>query len=768
MLKVFLENVIRDAVTYTEHARRKTVSAMDVVYALQRQGRTLYGFSGPHGPQPVPAKKKRSPPRVDTSFSPAAPFVGSGNRQVVEVPLRTGAVNIALTYEDARKMEQDAAHRVAPDILDFSQRDPCQIANDLMKIYAGYLVRNHAVLHAPVAATGLQPARAATDADVRDRFYGRLGTAIFNNNVRTPSDARVEFSTLMTLRNSYGPIGPPQRIHVDFRVENETYVIGRFIGNGAFGIVHYLLTPFAGLSYADNINSSVDVPQNRTMSNAQRLIRGMWIQDVTFNAFPYKTITATVHGVARPNEQVEVKLDGAADFASVTPGSSQPWRFLGRSGATLVRIGRGTAELTIPAYNMRKTRTLTYTEEHQVQGSPRPAIDVRYEVQSTGIRLHPGIIDLVELNLRRADGGAGNIPNFRMLRLLDTTTPRVLKNFLDYVVSNREERRSKCAEMYVEALVQSTLFCALRGVDSRIQNKTPFSVPTKEKVARPEFLTTLTPRGEREKNLIRTGPHPRRYYLYDGPSFAMEGAGQMVHRLLSEDHSHSSVVREREFKFFFWRALKLLYRLQSRMRFVHGDLHAGNILYDGRSFENEPRATLTLIDCGFTYCRLPKVAADGSLRTNAPEYTGTVMRVSSSSVPQFVPSFDPLKILLSEWYSTQGVGNNYANTKCRDFMNSLPLVTRNEMAMHIYNDPANYPVHVQEWAATPHGRDLTVDEMQAIAQEGWYNSILLPHISPTQQNLDPGHHFTCAGMLNELTRELHPAASYREVSAIPL
>jgi len=41
VLKVFLENVIRDAVTYTEHAKRKTVTAMDVVYALKRQGRTL-------------------------------------------------------------------------------------------------------------------------------------------------------------------------------------------------------------------------------------------------------------------------------------------------------------------------------------------------------------------------------------------------------------------------------------------------------------------------------------------------------------------------------------------------------------------------------------------------------------------------------------------------------------------------------------------------------------------------------------------------------
>jgi histone H3/H4 len=46
VLKVFLENVIRDAVTYTEHARRKTVTALDVVHALKRQGRTLYGFAG--------------------------------------------------------------------------------------------------------------------------------------------------------------------------------------------------------------------------------------------------------------------------------------------------------------------------------------------------------------------------------------------------------------------------------------------------------------------------------------------------------------------------------------------------------------------------------------------------------------------------------------------------------------------------------------------------------------------------------------------------
>ena len=46
VLRSFLENVVRDSITYTELAKRKTVTALDVVYALKRQGRTLYGFGG--------------------------------------------------------------------------------------------------------------------------------------------------------------------------------------------------------------------------------------------------------------------------------------------------------------------------------------------------------------------------------------------------------------------------------------------------------------------------------------------------------------------------------------------------------------------------------------------------------------------------------------------------------------------------------------------------------------------------------------------------
>lgn len=46
VLKAFLEHVIHNAVIYSEHARRKTVTSMDVVYALKCQGKTLYGFGG--------------------------------------------------------------------------------------------------------------------------------------------------------------------------------------------------------------------------------------------------------------------------------------------------------------------------------------------------------------------------------------------------------------------------------------------------------------------------------------------------------------------------------------------------------------------------------------------------------------------------------------------------------------------------------------------------------------------------------------------------
>ena len=46
VIEEFLKKIIINAVTYTEHSRRKTMTANDVVYALKRQGCVLYGFGG--------------------------------------------------------------------------------------------------------------------------------------------------------------------------------------------------------------------------------------------------------------------------------------------------------------------------------------------------------------------------------------------------------------------------------------------------------------------------------------------------------------------------------------------------------------------------------------------------------------------------------------------------------------------------------------------------------------------------------------------------
>uniref|UniRef100_A0A914HFG6 Histone H4 n=1 Tax=Globodera rostochiensis TaxID=31243 RepID=A0A914HFG6_GLORO len=45
-LRDYLSRILRDAAVYCEHARRKTMKSMDVIYALRRQGNALYG----HGP----------------------------------------------------------------------------------------------------------------------------------------------------------------------------------------------------------------------------------------------------------------------------------------------------------------------------------------------------------------------------------------------------------------------------------------------------------------------------------------------------------------------------------------------------------------------------------------------------------------------------------------------------------------------------------------------------------------------------------------------
>ncbi|KAJ7624855.1 histone-fold-containing protein [Roridomyces roridus] len=45
VLSIFLRELLRDTVVYTQHACRTTASAADVVRAVRRSGRQLYGFN---------------------------------------------------------------------------------------------------------------------------------------------------------------------------------------------------------------------------------------------------------------------------------------------------------------------------------------------------------------------------------------------------------------------------------------------------------------------------------------------------------------------------------------------------------------------------------------------------------------------------------------------------------------------------------------------------------------------------------------------------
>ena len=46
VLLIFLEDIIRDIMTYVQYRRGMSVHLSDVIYALKRRGRTLYGHGG--------------------------------------------------------------------------------------------------------------------------------------------------------------------------------------------------------------------------------------------------------------------------------------------------------------------------------------------------------------------------------------------------------------------------------------------------------------------------------------------------------------------------------------------------------------------------------------------------------------------------------------------------------------------------------------------------------------------------------------------------
>ncbi|KAG0692637.1 Histone H4 [Chionoecetes opilio] len=113
VLKVFLENVIRDAVTYTEHAKRKTVTAMDVVYALKRQGRTLYGFGVSRGTMPIGESRGTMGRGAALMGCAAGKEVGRGTVEGHAWPAATG-VGVLSHHQHLASSGSALASRYAP------------------------------------------------------------------------------------------------------------------------------------------------------------------------------------------------------------------------------------------------------------------------------------------------------------------------------------------------------------------------------------------------------------------------------------------------------------------------------------------------------------------------------------------------------------------------------------------------------------------------------------------------------------------------------
>ncbi|KAL7789042.1 histone-fold-containing protein [Trichoderma ceciliae] len=67
-LKDYLTQVLRDAVTYVEHRKAKTITTEDVLHSLRRRGRTIYGFDTDSWTEPKQHRHqevRRRPYRAD-------------------------------------------------------------------------------------------------------------------------------------------------------------------------------------------------------------------------------------------------------------------------------------------------------------------------------------------------------------------------------------------------------------------------------------------------------------------------------------------------------------------------------------------------------------------------------------------------------------------------------------------------------------------------------------------------------------------------------
>jgi len=127
VLRVFLGHAIRDATTYTWHARRKTVTVMDVIYALKRQGRTLYGYD-----KETKSKVTRRRNTGVDSQSHGEKIAGAKERKVVRELATVDPEREAVEKDD--HTDQDMAEVVQ------ENNDPDKVGKKKEKIIKGVAV----------------------------------------------------------------------------------------------------------------------------------------------------------------------------------------------------------------------------------------------------------------------------------------------------------------------------------------------------------------------------------------------------------------------------------------------------------------------------------------------------------------------------------------------------------------------------------------------------------------------------------------------------
>jgi len=116
--KVFMEDIIRDAVTFTEHARRKTVALKDVLESLKRNNYTMYGFDTTMVKRSVGWHEAKAPkPKAAAVTAPttAAAAVTAAATAVEEAKTAVEEAKEAVTEaEEAKQAAEEATGAAAP------------------------------------------------------------------------------------------------------------------------------------------------------------------------------------------------------------------------------------------------------------------------------------------------------------------------------------------------------------------------------------------------------------------------------------------------------------------------------------------------------------------------------------------------------------------------------------------------------------------------------------------------------------------------------